>query len=556
MKKVSWNMIYCIAALLGAVSFMLLYGVHVLNPFYTDWLITGGDLNQHYLGWEYFRKSDWFFPIGLTDQIAHPVKTSIIYTDSIPLFAVIFKLLTSGIDGRFQYFGLWGMLCFMLQGYFAARILQHWLKDKWQVVLGSLFFIWSPTVIFRMYYHTALAAHWLILISIYLWVVHKENYQKLLKTSLQWGIVGALIASIHLYFVPMCGAVLGGYILFSFVEERKIKIRYIVPGIAFVAGLFGNVALLGGFSSNVLSGSSDGLGYYSFNLNGFLNPIGYSKIMKWLDVYKEGQYEGFAYLGLGILILLITSMVGFLVTWKKWVSVVKEKWMKAVIAAGVVLGLTLLAASHKITINSYLLLELPDIDMIMKYWSIFGSSGRIIWPVYYLLFFIAVIKVMKLIEKTRYNRVTAYIVLVVCFAVQLYDMSDKLVSIHKGYSVIKGKANVLESELWDEIDTTAYEHVFWVSHNIDKRKIMCFADWALEHDMTISNYYFARTVDVREQRIAEMQNLNEQTLYVFVPSDTDEVENYHNYEEKLHLYEADGYIIGSVLPISMMDSEE
>ena len=172
MKKVSWNIVYGVAALLGALSFMILYGVEILNPFYTDWLITGGDLNQHYLGWEFFRKSEWFFPIGLTDQIAHPVKTSIIYTDSIPLFAVIFKLLTVGIDERFQYFGLWGMFCFILQGYFAARILQHWLKDKWQVLLGSLFFIWSPTVIFRMYYHTALAAHWLILNSIYLCVGH------------------------------------------------------------------------------------------------------------------------------------------------------------------------------------------------------------------------------------------------------------------------------------------------------------------------------------------------------------------------------------------------
>ena len=114
MKKKNEHIIYIIAALLGAVAFVVIYGIYVLNPFYTDWLITGGDLSQHYLGWEYFRRSEWLFPIGLTNQVAYPAETSVIYTDSIPLFAVIFKLFTRGISGRFQYFGLWACvaLCF------------------------------------------------------------------------------------------------------------------------------------------------------------------------------------------------------------------------------------------------------------------------------------------------------------------------------------------------------------------------------------------------------------------------------------------------------------
>ena len=35
----------------------------------------------------------------------------------------------------------------------------------------------------------------------------------------------------------------------------------------------------------------------------------------------------------------------------------------------------------------------------------------------------------------------------------------------------------------------------------------------------------------------------------WLTDDTDEVEDYHNYEDELYLYEADGYIIGSVLPL-------
>lgn len=552
MKKLNWNMLYGIASLLGGLTFILIYGFYILNPFYTDWLMNGGDLTQHYLGWEFFRKSDWFFPIGLTDQLAYPVKSSVIFTDSIPLFAIVFKVLLAGTEKRFQYFGLFGLCCFMLQGYWAARILQRWLKDKWQVLLGSLFFILSPIVIFRMYYHTALAAHWLILVSIYLCVVHADNYKNLLKTSVQWGIVGVLIGSIHLYFVPMCAMLLGGYVLYSFVEEKKIKIRYVLPGMSFLIGLFGTVWLLGGFSSGIDSGSSDSLGYYSFNLNGFWNPIGYSKVMKWLDVYREGQYEGFAYLGLGVIILLFVSIISIAVTWKKWISLVKKNWLKVVIASGVVLGLVILAASPKITFNGHLLLELPDIDIIMKYWSIFGSSGRIIWPVYYLLVLFVVIGTLQLIKRIGHNRVLAYVLLVICFGIQVFDMSGKLQEKHEEYASVKESTLVFGSDFWEKIDTSGYEHILWVSHNMDKREILCFADWALERNLTMSNFYFARPINKGPYVEREMEALNEQTLYIFLPEDdTFAYEIYQNYVDELYLYETDGYIVGSVLPIEI-----
>ena len=545
------HMVCIIAALVGALIFILIYGIHVLNPFYTDWLMNGGDLMQHYLGWEFYRKSDWFFPIGLTDQLAYPTKSSVIFTDSIPLFALIFKVLTAGMEGRFQYFGFFGISCFMLQGFWAAKILQRWLTDKGQVLLGSTFFIVSPIVIFRMYYHTALAAQWIILISIYLCAVHKENYHKLVKTSLQWAIVGILIGSIHLYFVPMCAMLLGGYILYSFVEERKIKIQYSVPGISFVVGLFSTVWLLGGFASGIDTGASDSLGYYSFNLNGFVNPIGYSKVMKWLDVYKEGQYEGFAYLGLGVIFLLAGAIVGFTLLWKNWFPKMQESWLKVVIAVGIIMGLILLAASPQISFNGHLLLELPDIDIVMKYWSIFGSSGRIIWPVYYLLLVFAIVLSCQIGKHYQWNRVVMYVLLLLCFGIQVYDISGKLQEKHNDYADVKGKSASLESDFWEEIDASQYEHLLWVSHNMDKQEIMCFADWALEHDFTMSNFYFARPINKREHVETEMAALNEQTLYVFIPEDdTFEHEIYTNYKNELYFYEADGYIIGSVLPIA------
>ena len=40
---------------------------------------------------EAYRNSDWHFPIGMIDSLVYPNQTSVIYTDSIPLFAIFFK---------------------------------------------------------------------------------------------------------------------------------------------------------------------------------------------------------------------------------------------------------------------------------------------------------------------------------------------------------------------------------------------------------------------------------------------------------------------------------
>lgn len=544
--EISNNMLCIFAAILGAAVFVCLYGIRILNPTYVEWLYNGRDLMQHYLGWEFYRKSDWMFPFGMTDQLGYPNATSVIFTDSIPIFAVIFKIFASFLPKRFQYFGIWGILCFMLQGFFAARILQVYIEKKWQIVVGCVVFLLSPVMLFRMYMHTALAGQWLILAAIYLCAVHKENYKKVKKTSLQWGILGFLIGGIHLYFTPMCGALLAGYVVYSCICEKKIAVRYMTPLLTYCMGLGGNVFLLGGFSSEASTGTSN-LGVHSFNLNGFFNAMGYSGILKSLDTYTNGQYEGFAYLGLGIIILLLVSLMYYITKLiRRQMQIPVWKWL---ITGGVMLGLVLLAASHVISFGSHLLIELPDIDRIMKYWGIFGSSGRLIWPVYYIIMFFAVIGTLKLAEDIPRLKAAGNIIFVSCLFLQLFDLSSKLGEIHAKYEETPVYETVFDDEIWDKAAEKGYKHLVWVSHNTDGYQILHMAKFALDHHMTTNNYYFARGIDFRESVKAEMQNINEESLYVFKPGDPFDYEIYQNYEDKLYLYAANGYVIGSVKPI-------
>ena len=85
-----------ISLIFGAVVFFIKYvdlsSNNVLNPFYTDWIKNGSiDLKQHFWGWLFFKNDRWFFPLGNFESLSYPNKISVIYSDSIPLAAIIFK---------------------------------------------------------------------------------------------------------------------------------------------------------------------------------------------------------------------------------------------------------------------------------------------------------------------------------------------------------------------------------------------------------------------------------------------------------------------------------
>lgn len=169
------NKDYLIVTLISILVFCSIYGIKVLNPTYTDWLMAGGDLSQHYLGWVAYRKSAWHFPIGLVDTLAYPGLTSIMFTDSIPLLAIPFKILSPILPSEFQFFGLWGICSFILQGLLSVKIIKNFTNNSLILILVSLLFLYTPVMIGRMYGHTSLAGHWILLLMLDLLFSYKEN---------------------------------------------------------------------------------------------------------------------------------------------------------------------------------------------------------------------------------------------------------------------------------------------------------------------------------------------------------------------------------------------
>lgn len=143
-KKLTALHVFIFGNLIGITVFLLIYGVSVLSFTNVDWLLAStkleglSDLSQHYLGWVAFRNSPWHFPFGLFDGL-YSDSLSITYTDSIPLFAIPFKLLSPLLPEQFQYFGLYGILSYALTGGFAALLLWFGTSSTIYSIIGSFF---------------------------------------------------------------------------------------------------------------------------------------------------------------------------------------------------------------------------------------------------------------------------------------------------------------------------------------------------------------------------------------------------------------------------------
>ncbi|MDE6054979.1 MAG: hypothetical protein K2G55_14750, partial [Lachnospiraceae bacterium] len=380
-------------------------------------------------------------------------------------------------------------------------------------------------------------------------VRHKKDYHNVGKMTFRWGIVGALTLAIHLYFFPMCGAFLCGYILCSFLRERKIQWRQLLPGVSFSGVLLVSAYMLGGFSTRA-SAESDGLGECSFNLNGFFNEKGYSRFLDALPMYHESQYEGFAYLGIGIFVLMAFAAVLIMLELvRNHGRRIREHYIGIVIGILISIGLILFAASPVVTWNDKLLFILTDSSTLTHYWSIFRSSGRIIWPVCYLIYIVVIVCNEKLWGESIKNRnmsamVSAGVLAVCCF-LQVFDISGKLTEQRERFASEKTYLSVLQDDVWNELaQREELEHFVWVSNSYENRQILEMAKWAYDNMLTMNIFYFARGLSVIEDTQYSLQHPDDTYVFVFKQ---EELAEYLNCE--FNFYEADGYVIGTTLEL-------
>lgn len=504
-----------IAGCIAAAFFLFLYS-EILNPKYDAWLLTSSaDPAQHYIGWMMYKNASWSFPAGVASNYAYPMGAPIVYTDSIPLFAVIFKLFRDFIQGSFQYFGIWLLTCFILQAIFGYLLIKRFIKSEIISIIGSTLFILSPIMLFNNF---ALAGHWLILFG--LWLIFKKHNS---IQWWQWSLLFLLSLFTHPYiFFMNCFGVMVDIAMLYFVN-KKIKIQKIF--IFFIVEIIW--VLLITYSLGFFTGQSntDGYGSFSMNLNALFNPMdGWSKLIPSLPV---GQYqvEGFNYLGAGVILLFILSLC-FSLRKKKLLSIFKKYWPILLIC----LILTMLAVSNVITFNNKELINIKlPLFITNDLLGAIRASGRMFWPVFYiiLLFSFYILK--------NNNFKIALFILIVAIALQFFDLSDKINQLD-GLFEKKNWSNPIITKEWVGYSKD-YKHIFFLPV-IPHINYVPFTLYAAENNLTVNNGYFARAIKnldkYIEEKIEDAKNGNYScdTIYIF----SRDIENFYpNMDLKKHL---------------------
>lgn len=501
-------------ALFGTLIFIAIYGVAILNPSYIGWIFCGdNDLKQHYMGWCHYRMSPWHFPIGLIDTLSYPTSISVIYTDSIPILAVICKLFSPILPVNFQYFGIAGLLSFALSGGAATIILRRYITESWLCVLLSSIFVVNFPIMQRMFYHTALSAHWLIFVAFILWIYDKYPV-KAGMTTLYWALLGAVAASIHPYYIPMLGMILLADRICAFVFTKKKILTAILPIISYCAASALILWVLGGFYGNS-SSVGFGLGTFGANFNTFFNPMDYGVFLPNLGVENYFQYEGCAYLGLGILLLMMYVIIMVIVERKSLDRTGVNKVHHRVIV-GLFLVSFAAATLPKISIGTLNIGTIPYPEALFNLLSIFRSNGRFIWPAMYILVMAVVVHAYRLLEEKPKALIVVFVAVIL---LQGADLSKQFSEKHAYYYSHHDMETMWDNNVELSMAAGGRRHFVFLYDENDMNMDTAF--YAYSKGMTLNNFYFARdinddildTIDVYSDEISNRM-LRDDTVYI------------------------------------------
>ena len=446
MIKEKNNSNYIIHILLLIFSFLIslyLLGLNNLNFLNKDWLYLG-DLSQYQIGWEFFRNDSWRFPLGLNPNYGLEFGTSIAYTDSIPLLAFIFKLFKNFLPEDFQYFSLWIILIIYLQLLFSYLIIFNLTKNFYFSIISMFFFILAPVFLNRSGIHLSLAGHWIILFSFYI-----ESSNSKLKPMLR-GFNLILSSLIFFYFTMMLVILNSLTYLFLLIKKKSLYKNIIKEIILIYPLLFLTMYIVGYFTIRPEDSLGGGYGFYNLNLNSLFNSSGYTNsgyfnwsiLMPMLPL-QNGEYEGFSYLGIGGFFLLFFTILSFFKNIREFFISKKE-------ILCIFLVFLALAISHNINFGEVNILSIDLNNYILGILSTLRSSGRLIWPVYYLIFILGIFFIFNYFSGKK-----RFIILIFLLLTQLIDLSSGLRQYYKGnqYNYISENVFKNEDNFWKNLSS-------------------------------------------------------------------------------------------------------
>jgi hypothetical protein len=379
------------AALWPALALSVLYTLALFDwgflsgrgPYWQHLQLWDLDRAQALIGWRYYAYDVWRFPIFSVATLGYPEGTNIIFTDSIPLAALGAKVL-HGLTGKVvNYLGLWMGLCYVGQGV-AAALLLHALgvRDRLVVLCGVLIAL-SASILLARFGHAALSAHFLVLAAL-------TAYFRLVERGGRWfeWTLLMIAPAAGLLVTSYLGVMLAGLAVATVLEAARR--RRASAGVAAASCLALPVVMLATMRIAGMIGpdapSPEGSGYGHFSMN-LLAPV-FGTETSWTQRLlgpvvvdaTGGQYEGFNYLGAGVLALALLCVA----TGARDVvrAVARHPILTAVLAA-----FASYALGNAVFVGATEIARFTPPSRALWLASAFRSSGRFFWPAYYTITF-------------------------------------------------------------------------------------------------------------------------------------------------------------------------
>jgi len=408
----------CAAALLlGLAAFLLVVGPGPLDPTNIAWLAEA-DAATNYLGWAFYRTSPWGWPLAANPAYGLDIAGSVMMADANPLMALPFKLLSPILPTPFQYFGWWLLLCFLLQAGFAHAIARRIGGHVEQRLAITLLFLFAPFFLIRIatpaVFHMTLCGQWQILAAMWLYLV-----PGLRRRAAAWAALLVVAVLTHPYLLALVAAIWLADLLRALIAAREPLLR-ILGGAAIVLAATATVAKLSGVfwlqgagepSSARTMSVEWGFAIYKANLLTAIDPDRWSLFLPDIRTKPE-QIEGFAYLGLGMLLLGLAALL-------RW-SRLRPQWRFRLQHLPLILilaGCALFSLSDYVELGEHML-HLPWPAPLVGIGNMFRSTGRFIWPVAYAVMAVIAWGVVK-----GWPRPAASLMLAIAALVQIVDTS-------------------------------------------------------------------------------------------------------------------------------------
>lgn len=475
-----------ISIVVAIVLYLWIFTAQSLSPSNINLVMKGGDLVQNYLGGALFRAEPFSWDLFAMTSLQYPEVGSALQTDSSPLVSFVFKLLRPlGFKAEYQYFGIWILFNFIMTAIFSVLLFRHifnaknklfqkreHLKNTILIVACSVFFIISPILLNRAFQHINLTAHWIILAALLMYVRNTIQF----RTWIYAGLLLFISFGVHPYFVAMVFPLFMALAIKKLVH-KEISVKHLLAGFCFLllvcVACFFCFHLQGGVDSRT------GFGWHQANLNTFINPHNNESLfIPKMGNVNVGEWEGAAYLGLG-LIVLIASISWYAVK-NICTHIIQHKEF-----AIVLLCFTLFAISSNIYWGSTKLLELHLPTSILNICHTLRSSGRFIWVLWYVLVFYSIYCAVKMYK----NLVLCIIpILLLLQIIDLQPLFSEKKNFIRTYSQ-REYTNQFQNPEWNTL-FQEYKHIVLPTFKVKNARL--YHDiWfqAITHNFTVNTGY-------------------------------------------------------------------